>query len=109
VFVAIHVEEFEKLGWPELRDEAHGLFPPRRLRAGVVSAMSRGRPKAIPIDTVLAMCSANVSRISPNGLHARSELSRWCGGAITLRGNMGTAESMAEATAVVLGRIVNKE
>ena len=54
-------------------------------------------------------------------LHARSELSRWCGGAITLRklrqriheeiiaGNMGTAERVAEATAVVLSRIVNKE
>jgi hypothetical protein len=54
-------------------------------------------------------------------LHARSELSRWCGGAIALRklrqrlhaeivaGNMGTAETIATATAVVLSRIVNKE
>jgi hypothetical protein len=54
-------------------------------------------------------------------LHARSELSRWFSGTITLRklrqrlhaeivaGNMGTAERVAEATAVVLSRIVNKE
>ena len=54
-------------------------------------------------------------------LHARSELSRWCANQVTLRnlrqriheeiktGNMGTAESVAAATAVVLSRIVNKE
>ena len=54
-------------------------------------------------------------------LHARSELSRWCCGTIALRklrqriheeiiaGNMGTAERVAEATAVVLSPIVNKE
>ena len=54
-------------------------------------------------------------------LHGRSELSRWCSGTITLAklrqrihqeivsGNMGTAERVAAATAVVLSRIVNKE
>jgi hypothetical protein len=54
-------------------------------------------------------------------LHARSELSRWCANEVTLRklrqrihqelvaGNMGTADTIATATAVVLSRIVNKE
>jgi hypothetical protein len=54
-------------------------------------------------------------------LHARSELSRWCSGTITLgrlrqrihqeivSRNMGTAERVAAAMAVVLSRIMNKE
>ncbi len=55
------------------------------------------------------------------GLHAHSELSRWCGNRVTLRklrqrmqqeivgGHLGTAEQVARATAVVLSRIVNEE
>jgi hypothetical protein len=54
-------------------------------------------------------------------LHTHAEMCRWSGKRLTLRklrqriheeiiaGNMSTAERVAEATAVVLSRIVNKE